>query len=296
MTTHFTPEWKKWIKTNIEAGNDPDGMFKILLDEGYDHNLIIKEMNYQPSTSLSELVNPLNEMSHQIQAQREPTINNNGLGISREHFIRKATALDSNAIDLRIIKNFLNQRECYKIIKRIKSRLRPSEVSNSNVNSCTRNSRTCDLGRLEDEFIEKIDIRICKLMGIHRAYSEVLEGQYYEVGQEFKAHTDYFDKREFVSNCQEFGQRTFTVMIYLNEVEKGGETCFTHVGQSFKPHTGTAVIWNNLNPDGSPNINTLHKSRPVQKGYKAIITKWFRSRPANGYEYLNMFTKDVNRF
>ena len=37
------------------------------------------------------------------------------------------------------------------------------------------------------------------------------------------------------------------------------------------------MIWSSLNPDGSPNSNSLHHAQPVLKGYKAIITKWFRS-------------------
>ena len=36
-------------------------------------------------------------------------------------------------------------------------------------------------------------------------------------------------------------------------------------------------IWSSLNKDGSPNPNSLHHAQPVLKGYKAIITKWFRS-------------------
>lgn len=293
MKTYFSSDWKNWIVVNVNAGRDLDGIFKILLDEGYDYKAIVEEMNYQPSKAVNELINPFLAM----KPQDKKIIDNNGLAISKEQIVLpNALPVGSPHIDLRIIPNFLNDRECKKIIDLIKSKLRPSEISNAAIDAYYRNSRTCDLGRLHEKFIEDIDVRICQLMGIHRAYSEVLEGQYYDVGQEFKAHTDYFEKSEFAAHCHEFGQRTYTVMVYLNEVEKGGDTYFSGVGKNVKPVAGTAVIWNNLNPDGTPNTHTLHQSNPVEQGYKAIITKWFRTKPAAGYEYIKMFTKHVNQF
>jgi prolyl 4-hydroxylase len=38
------------------------------------------------------------------------------------------------------------------------------------------------------------------------------------------------------------------------------------------------LIWNNALPDGAPNQNTLHAARPVIKGTKYVVTKWFRTR------------------
>ena len=74
------------------------------------------------------------------------------------------------------------------------------------------------------------------------------------------------------------GQRTYTVWIYLNNVEKGGETFFPGLNKSFKPIMGKALIWNNLNYDGMPNRNTIHQGKPVITGHKSIITKWFREK------------------
>jgi len=75
------------------------------------------------------------------------------------------------------------------------------------------------------------------------------QGQYYELTQEFKPHTDYFEPYELERNSTPtLGQRTWTFMVYLN----------------------------NLKADGTPNYDTLHHGVPVKAGYKAIITKWFR--------------------
>lgn len=303
MKTHFTAEWKNWIRTNVDAGQDLDGIFKILLDEGYAYSSIVKEMNYQPSTSSSTLVNPFeangsNKQKIKNTQQLQNTFkNNNGIAIKKEHvFIPNALTVDNDNIDLRTVDNFLSHEECDKLIALIKSKLRPSEVANFEVDSAYRTSRTCDLGRLNDKFIESIDNRLCQLIGINQAYSEVIQGQYYEVGQQFKQHTDFFEENEFATHCSEFGQRTYTIMVYLNEVKKGGETCFVNIGEEFKPMTGSAVIWNSLNPDGTPNSNTMHQAKPVEQGYKAVITKWFRTKVPAHAGQVKMMTKDINQF
>ena len=67
-------------------------------------------------------------------------------------------------------------------------------------------------------------------------------------------------------------------MVYLNDVKNGGETFFPSLNKSFKPIKGTALVWNNLNYDDMPNVNTIHQGKPVLRGHKSIITKWFREK------------------
>ena len=38
-----------------------------------------------------------------------------------------------------------------------------------------------------------IDEKICKTLGIRPEYSEGIQAQRYDVGQQFKAHSDYFE-------------------------------------------------------------------------------------------------------
>ncbi|MEE9302256.1 MAG: 2OG-Fe(II) oxygenase [Thiotrichaceae bacterium] len=271
MKIGFTEEWKDWIRTNIAAGQHKDGLFKILLDEGFDHNAIKKEMNYEPRISPLFLVNPFDAIK-----QQPTTFTNHGAKLEKL-YLPQAKQLHSGKIELYILENFFNQQECKKITQLINSKKQPSGLSSHETDQTFRTSSTCYLGNMNDAFTHKIDQRICDTIGIHPSYSEIIQGQHYEVGQEFKAHTDYFETNEMVTHANHMGQRTYTFMIYLNTVEEGGETAFPKLGETFKPTLGTAIIWNSLNPDGSPNVNTLHHAKPVRKGYKAIITKWFRS-------------------
>ena len=45
-------------------------------------------------------------------------------------------------------------------------------------------------------------------------------------------------------------------MVYLNDVDDGGETDFVKIDKKIQPQQGMAVVWNNLNPDASINPNT----------------------------------------
>ncbi len=111
--------------------------------------------------------------------------------------------------------------------------------------------------------------------------SEPMQGQRYDIGEYFKAHTDWFapGTNEFDKHTRRGGQRTWTVMVYLNNVEAGGETRFERIGRDFRPVAGLGLAWNNLKADGSPNAATLHEALPVLQGRKYVITKWFREKP-----------------
>lgn len=266
----ISDDWQEWIRSNMNAGNDKDGIFKILIDEGFDHDDIRREMNYEPSVSVQSLTNPFKATNGQNKNETEK--------IDRSRvFMANAQHLNIKQTDIYTIEEFLNTDECEKVIDLIKNQNKPSTLTSYESDKTFRTSSTCNLGALENDFIKNLDLRICKMLGIHPSYSESIQGQYYQIGQEFKAHTDYFETNELEKQAGMMGQRTFTFMIYLNDVEAGGDTEFPNLGTHFSPKKGMAVIWNSLNSDGTPNGNTLHHAHPVLKGYKAIITKWFRT-------------------
>ncbi len=63
-------------------------------------------------------------------------------------------------------------------------------------------------------------------------------------------------------------------MLYLNDVDEGGETNFTKLGIKLKPKAGMLIAWNNLNKDGSVDTYTQHEALPPRSGKKYILTKW----------------------
>jgi prolyl 4-hydroxylase len=298
--TEFDQNWKSWIQTNVAMGSNRDGIFKILLDEGFDYQAIKKEMNYEPTVPAFMLVNPMKIANKKVQespireAKTETAVVAKKIG-KHEVYLPNANRLDTDKADFFELNNFLNEQECLKVIELIHSEKRPSTLSSEEQDKAFRTSTTCDLGAIDHPLLKDIDNRICRYMGIDERYSESIQGQHYEIGQEFKPHTDYFEDNELKAHGAIQGQRTFTFMIYLNEVDEGGETVFPQLNTSVKPMLGKAVIWNSLDRTGKVNFNTLHHATPVTRGTKSIITKWFRvaskSHPAPA-----MFVKEENEF
>ena len=273
----FTEEWQNWIETNVAAGHDKNGIFKILLNHGYSYDAISDEMQFEPTLPVDKLVDPRKGNAETLAASGTTVFGN---PLSKDKlFVPNAVALDSDILTLYNLENFLNPDECEYVIEAIKTELRPSELTSYEPDSTFRTSKTCDLGNLQDPIIDNIDHRICRLLGIDPSYSEPIQGQYYEVGQEFKPHTDFFEEQEIASDGNVMGQRTYTVMVYLNSVQEGGVTSYPKVATEFSPTRGMAVIWSNLNPDGSPNINSLHHgSAGIERVTKPLSPSGFEAK------------------
>lgn len=183
-------------------------------------------------------------------------------------------------VEMFIGKNFLEPELCQLLMRKIDAERRPSTIADPNGDEAFRTSETCDLSA-SDPLVVELDRRITELTGIDPRFGEPMQGQRYEVGQEFKAHTDYFEPTgaDFAKYCSVAGQRTWTVMLYLNDVEAGGATRFKAIDKIVQPETGKVLAWNNRRPDGSVNPSTLHHAMKVRAGLKYVVTKWFRERP-----------------
>ena len=178
--------------------------------------------------------------------------------------------------------NFLSTNECDQLVSMISRNLRPSTVADKG-DTCLvndyRTSKTSDLNHFLDPFYLSIDKKIANLMKLEPFLGETMQAQKYEVGEYYKEHYDFFSpfNHEYKTYCEWMGQRTWTTMIYLNDVEKGGETYFKHLKLKIKPEKGLLIAWNNLFFNGIPNFKTLHEALPPVSGDKYIITKWWRS-------------------
>lgn len=172
---------------------------------------------------------------------------------------------------------------CADLIALIDRDRRPSTIADDNGDPLFRTSETCDLAA-DLPAVQRIEAMITQLSGIDPAYGEPLQGQRYDVGQEFKAHTDYFAPGgvDYTRFCTLSGQRTWTFMIYLNDVAAGGATRFKLLDKTFQPEAGKLLFWNNRLSDGGINPATLHHGMKVRKGVKYVITKWYREKPWRG--------------
>ena len=197
--------------------------------------------------------------------------------ISRQPNVQR---VPSPRLHLFIKRSFLTQEECAAVTALIETNRRPSTIADDMGDPLFRTSETCDLDG-HHPAVRVVEDRIIALTGLDPAHGEPMQGQRYAEGQEFKNHTDYFEPTgvDFARYCSIAGQRTWTVMIYLNEPKAGGATRFKRIDKTVQPEAGKLLAWNNLLPDGRVNPDTLHHGMKVRSGTKYIITKWFREKP-----------------
>ncbi|XP_057500168.1 probable prolyl 4-hydroxylase 10 [Actinidia eriantha] len=192
--------------------------------------------------------------------------------------------------------NFLSKDECEYLINLAKPHMQKSTVVDSatgkSKDSRVRTSSGTFLPRGRDKIVRNIEKRIADFTFIPVEHGEGLQILHYEVGQRYEPHYDYFND-EF--NTKNGGQRIATVLMYLSDVEEGGETVFpaakgnfTYVpwwnelsecgkeGLSVKPKMGDALLFWSMWPDAKLDPSSLHGGCPVIKGNKWSSTKWMR--------------------
>lgn len=199
----------------------------------------------------------------------------------RNRLLKKgALKLPSPNLDIFVVRDFLSETDCKDLRLRIDAQRQPSGVLGDYPDPEFRTSESCNLNPHEP-FIKSIEAKITDLMGIDPLHGESIQGQRYEVGQQFKPHHDFFytDQPYWEEVSKVGGQRTWTAMVFLNVLEAGGQTNFPRANIRVTPRLGNLLAWNNLDEYGEPNPYSLHQGMPVEGGIKYIITKWYRERP-----------------
>ena len=118
------------------------------------------------------------------------------------------------------IHDFLTQEECDGLIELINKNHVPSTVvSQGDEFSVQDKSRTSSTSNLDhsNPLVKSIHEKISKYLGLDISNGENLQGQLYEPGQYFKPHHDFFSGAAYDMHCLDKGNRTHTLMIYLND-------------------------------------------------------------------------------
>ncbi|KAM7258001.1 hypothetical protein ACFE04_013742 [Oxalis oulophora] len=192
--------------------------------------------------------------------------------------------------------NFLTKEECEYLINLAKPHMQKSTVVDSatgkSKDSRVRTSSGTFLPRGLDDVVRNIEKKIADFSFIPVEHGEGLQILHYEVGQKYEPHYDYFMDEFSTKNG---GQRIATVLMYLSDVEEGGETVFPAAkgnvsdvpwynelsecgkkGLSIKPKMGDALLFWSMKPDGTLDPSSLHGGCPVINGNKWSSTKWMR--------------------
>ncbi|GFQ04570.1 probable prolyl 4-hydroxylase 9, partial [Phtheirospermum japonicum] len=193
--------------------------------------------------------------------------------------------------------NFATSEQCESVIKMAKVRLKPSSLAlrAGETAENTKGIRTSSgmfISASEDKtgLLAQIDAKIAKATMIPRTHGESYNVLRYEIGQRYQSHYDAFNPAEY---GPQKSQRVASFLLYLSDVEEGGETMFPFengqnmdgsydfrkcIGLKVKPHKGDGLLFYSLFPNGTIDPTSLHGSCPVIKGQKWVATKWIRDQ------------------
>ena len=154
------------------------------------------------------------------------------------------------------------------------------------------------LNRRMDAMLARIEKKVALFTKIPEENMEDMQVLKYENGQKYGDHWDVFDERTL--NEKDGYQRIATVLMYLSDVELGGETAFpsstawVNPAQawadppytkcadkvvSVRPHKGDALLFFSLDPEDKLDTKSLHAGCPVLRGTKWSATKWIHVKP-----------------
>lgn len=175
---------------------------------------------------------------------------------------------------------FLSDDECDALVAAARPRMaRSLTVEVQTGGEAVNADRTSDgmfFRRAETELVARIETRIARLLRWPLENGEGVQVLHYSPGAEYKPHYDYFDPAQpgTPTILQRGGQRVGTLVMYLNNPERGGGTTFPDVGLEVAPQRGHAVFFSYDRPH--PATQTLHGGAPVLAGEKWVATKWLR--------------------
>lgn len=203
----------------------------------------------------------------------------------------------------KVIDGFLTDAECDHVIKLASGKLKRAHIMGNSEQevSAHRTNYITFIPREKDATLQLISERASKLTGIPLINQEQIQIlKYNNDNQYYKRHYDacLTDNLNCRVDHNRGGVRINTVLIYLTDVDEGGETSFNNLDEVVKPKKGRAVIFSPVTKNGSltnkallghdktkfggGKVNhpcSLHTAHKVVRGEKWNMTIWSRSMP-----------------
>lgn len=274
-----TPELRRWLIEQAEAGHAAPVILQTMIDAGWEEDVAVDALE-------ATLREHLNEIAVRQGLPSAVPVPEPPLGESPVHIDvgdRQVDVLLAMANPrIVVFGNLLSPEECDALVEAARPRMARSltvatRTGGEEVND-DRTSHGMFFQRGETDVVRRLEERIARLVQWPVENGEGLQVLHYRPGAEYKPHHDYFDPHEpgTPTILQRGGQRVATLVIYLNEPEKGGCTTFPDVHMEVAPRRGNAVFFSYERPH--PSTRTLHGGAPVIAGEKWIATKWLRER------------------
>jgi len=120
------------------------------------------------------------------------------------------------------------------------------------------------------------------LTGMPATHQEDTQIVFYMPGGYYRAHYDGCEvayRQSCVNAYGSAGDRLATLLVYINDDYKGGNTEFTKVGFSVTPEIGKGILFYNIDENEEIIYESQHTGTDVIEGNKWIATKWVHIRP-----------------
>jgi prolyl 4-hydroxylase len=260
-------QWIDWINTNLSRGCLRDDMIKAMVGAGYTAdvaNFCIEQVIKAPQPYALE---------------PRLTLDGNSIDCGDRHC---TVAFHCTDPEIAFFNDFLSPEECEWLIRESAIKLKKSTVvdneTGDRVEHVQRISDGTWFNRNENEFVTKIEQRIARLTNSGVNNGEGLQILHYVHAGRYDPHHDFFPHNVGGEvHMRNGGQRVATFIMYLNDVEAGGETIFPELRLKFMPRRGSAIYFSYTNSTGQTDGRTLHGGAPVIRGEKWISTKWIRA-------------------
>jgi prolyl 4-hydroxylase len=285
----FQPELGQWLVRNLDEGLAPAALVQTMVSQHMQPAVAHAIVEAFVGARRSGLAVPLDSLvidDDDGQAQvflREPPLLGAGARLPTSDGPVRVLAR-AGGPNLALLGGLLRAEECDELIALARPRLGPSTVvdpqTGQDVVAGYRNSLGMFFRPGESDFIARLDRRFAEVMSLPVENGEGLQVLCYGVGGATSPHFDFVAPTNEANRASvaRSGQRRSTLLVYLTDVEAGGETLFPRTGFGAQPVRGNAIYFESSNGRGQLDPLSLHAGRPVERGEKWVVTKWMRAR------------------
>jgi prolyl 4-hydroxylase len=275
-----SPQWHSWIRDNLARGCDEASIIAAMVQGGIDPvaaGIALLQGMAPSAEAQATLVQP---SGYRYSTPRFPLTGN----IIQTHDRPVRVAMRMAQPMVAILDNFMSDDECDELVQLSRLKLQRSTIVDPSTGQDRviedRKSSGTFFALNENALVARLDRRISDVMHWPVQNGEGLQILNYQKGGEYKNHFDYFPPEDPGSavHLSKGGQRVSTLVMYLNDVDQGGETIFPSIHLAISPRKGSAVYFEYCNALGQVDARSLHGGVPVIAGEKWIATKWMRQR------------------